>query len=216
MEKAREMQLQLAKRVIQEDTLPETIQRVAGVDVAYVGEVSIGAAAVLDYDSMSLLEGQTAHTRTRFPYVPTLLSFREIPPALSVLRKLTVKPDVFLVDGQGRMHPRRLGFASHLGLVAQVPTVGVAKSPLCGEAEPLGGRLWAPVVDGGEIVGASVLTKPGRKPVYVSVGHRVSLDRAVKITLHCARGHRIPEPIREAHVLANKEKRRFKTQNQNP
>lgn len=216
MEKARMMQLQLAKRVTQEDELPEIIKLVAGVDVAYAGEVSIGAAAVLDYNSLSLLEAQTSHTRTRFPYVPTLLSLREIPPALSALKKLRMKPDVFLVDGHGRMHPRRLGFASHLGLVADVPTIGVAKNPLCGEAEAFRGMRWAPVVDGGEVVGASVLTKPGRKPVYVSVGHRVSLDRAVKIALHCTRGFRIPEPIREAHALANREKIGLKRQNRNP
>lgn len=211
VEKAHRTQLRLSGLISREDELPEAIRHLAGVDVAHAGGVSIGAAVVLDFDSLSPVESQTAHTRTRFPYVPTLLSFREIPPALSALRKLRVRPDVVLVDGQGVAHPYRLGFASHLGLVAGVPTIGVAKSLLCGEAEPIGGRRWAPILEGGEVIGAVVVTRPGVKPVYVSVGHRVSLERAVEITLRCTRGFRLPEPTRRAHALAEEEKRRLRT-----
>lgn len=208
MERAHATQLQLSKRVIREDRLPEFIHYVGGVDVSYARGVSIGVVAVLEFASLSLIEAQTARLKTRFPYIPTLLSFREIPPALSAIRKLQVQPDVFLVDGQGVAHPYRLGFASHLGLVIDQPTVGVAKTLLCGKAEPFDDRNWAPITDGGEVIGAVVVTRPERKPVYVSVGHRVSLERAIRIAMHCARASRIPEPIRRAHIIASEEKRK--------
>jgi len=208
VEKAHTMQLQLSERVISEDWLPETINYVAGVDVGYAKGVSIGAVAVLDFDSLSLVETGVACLKTRFPYIPTLLSFREIPPAFSAIRKLQVKPDVFLVDGQGIAHPYRFGFAAHLGLVIDRPTIGVAKSLLCGEVEPFKNRWWVPVMDKGETIGAAVVTKPGQKPIYVSVGHRVSLARAIKIVKQCTRTYRIPEPIRRAHMIATEEKKK--------
>jgi len=211
-EKAHAMQLRLSKQIIHEDTLPETINYVAGVDVAYTKGTSIGAVAVLDSASLSLVESQVVHLKTRFPYIPTLLSFREIPPAYSAIKKLHIQPDVFLVDGQGFAHPYRLGFATHLGLAIGRPTIGVAKSLLCGKVEPVGEGGWSPVMDGEEIIGAEVVTRPGTKPVYVSVGHRVSLKRAVEIVRSCARTHRIPEPTRRAHILASEEKRKLDKQ----
>lgn len=207
VKKAHETQLQMAKQVIREDRLPKKIRYVAGVDVAYAGETSIGAVAVLDFDSLALVESKTARCKTRFPYVPTLLSFREIPPALLAMKKLTTTPDVFMVDGQGIAHPYRLGFATHLGIVADKPTIGVAKSLLCGKIEPVQNeKRWTPITDKGEVIGAAVITAPRKKPVYVSIGHRVSLERAINIVLHCAQGRRIPEPVRAAHMLANEEK----------
>ncbi|NIR87140.1 endonuclease V [Candidatus Bathyarchaeota archaeon] len=204
------MQLQLSKLVIREDQLPETIDYVAGVDVAYAKGLSIGVAAVLDFDSLTLLESRVARLKTRFPYIPTLLSFREIPPAYSAIKKLQTQPDVFLVDGQGFAHPYRLGFAAHLGLAIDRPTIGVAKSLLCGKVEPIGEYGWSPLTDEGETIGAEVLTKPRTKPIYVSVGHRVSLRRGVEIARSCTRTYRIPEPIRRAHILANEEKRKLR------
>jgi len=209
IEKAHAMQLQLSKRVIREDVLPETIRYVAGVDVAYSRGKSVGAVAILDFSSLSLIESRVSGVKTRFPYIPTLLSFREVPPAISAIRKLNVQPDVFLVDAHGIMHPYRLGFAAHLGLVADRPTIGVAKSPLCGESEALKGKEWAPVVDRGEIVGAKVVTRRGERPVYVSVGHKVSLETAIDIVVGCARAYRIPEPTRQAHLIASEEKRKL-------
>ena len=208
--KAHAMQLRLSKQVIHENTLPETINHVAGVDVAYTTGMSIGAVAVIDFASLSLVESQVVHLKTRFPYVPTLLSFREIPPAYSAIKKLRTKPDVFLVDGQGFAHPYRLGFATHLGLAIDRPTIGVAKSLLCGKVEPVGEHGWAPLMDGEEIIGAEVVTKLGTKPIYVSVGHRVSLRRAIEIVRSCIRTYRIPEPTRRAHILANEEKRKLR------
>lgn len=208
--KAHAMQRCLAKQVIREDRVPEKIRFVAGVDVAYVGEISVGVAAAIDYDSLVLMESQVAHVKTQFPYIPTLLSFREISPTLSAIEKLETKPDVVLVDGQGIAHPYRLGFASHLGLMIDKPTIGVAKSILCGEVENMNDKEWAPLIDRGEIVGAAVVTKAGRKPMYVSIGHKVSLERAVEIVKHCIRNHRIPEPILTAHKIANYEKGKYR------
>lgn len=210
--KAHEMQRRLSKKLLFEDTLPETVDYVAGVDVAYLEGTSIGAVAVLDYSTLSLVEFQVAHVKTRFPYVPTFLSFREIPPAYSAIRKLQIKPDVFLVDGQGFAHPYGLGFASHLGLIMDKPTVGVAKSLLCGKMEQnFEGRRVAALKDKGEVIGVVVVTKQGTKPVYVSVGHRVSLKRATEIVMECTGKYRIPEPTRRAHIIANEEKRRLQS-----
>jgi len=207
--KARELQRRLAKQVILKDELPKRSRYVAGVDVAYVKNLSIGAAAALDYVSLQLLESTVSCMETPLPYIPTLLSFRESGPAVSAIKKLRIQPDVFLVDGQGIAHPYRLGFASHLGVVLDVPTIGVAKSILCGELGRKTIEGWAPLIDGGEIVGAAVPTKTGRKPIYVSVGHRFSLERAIEIVRHCIRANRIPEPILIAHKIANEQKRRY-------
>ena len=209
VEKAHAIQLQLSKRVIRKDMLPETIRYVAGVDIAYTTGISIGAAVVLDLASLSPVESRVSRVKTRFPYIPTLLSFREIPPALSAIKKLRVQPDVLLVDAHGIMHPYRLGFAAHLGLVMDRPTIGVAKSPLCGEPDPFRERRWAPIVDKGEVVGAEVVTKPRTKPVYVSIGHKVSLETAIDVVLNCTQTHRIPEPTRKAHAIASGERRRL-------
>ena len=192
--------------------MPERADFVAGVDVAYLEGTSVGAVAVLDCSDLSMVEFQVAHFKTRFPYVPTFLSFREIPPAYSAIRKLHTKPDVFLVDGQGFAHPYGLGFASHLGLILEKPTIGVAKSLLCGKVEQNveGGRIVT-LKDNEVVVGAMVITKAGTKPLYVSVGHRMSLKRATEIVLACTGKYRIPEPIRRAHLIANEEKRRLQS-----
>ena len=172
--------------------------------------MSIGAVAVLDYDSLKLVESQTALCKTRFPYIPTLLSFREIPPAVLSIKKLRMQPDIFLVDGQGFAHPYRCGFASHLGLAIGKPTIGVAKSRLFGEAERTKTEdKVAFLKHKGEVVGAIVTIKRGCKPVYVSVGHMVSLETAIKIVKHCARHNRIPEPVLKAHETATLEKRKI-------
>jgi deoxyribonuclease V len=207
LEKAKKLQLLLSRKVIQEDKLPDPIRHVAGVDVAYTKSQSVGAVAVLDYSTLKPVEIETACAATRVPYIPTYLSFREVPPVVSAIGKLVTKPDVFLVDGQGLAHPRRLGFASHLGLALDKPTIGVAKSILCGEVAEACQDRWEPLVYKEEIVGAAVHTRLNVKPVYVSVGHKVSLESAVNIVLHCAPKYRIPEPIRQAHKAAQERKR---------
>jgi deoxyribonuclease V len=152
------------------------------------------------------VESQTAVCTVKMPYIPTLLSFREIPPSVACIRKLRSQPDVFLADGQGMAHPYRCGFASHLGLAVGKPTVGVAKSRLIGAPVEMAGQVF--LVDKGERVGAVVTTREGVKPVFVSVGHMVSLGTAVGIVKHCARGRRIPEPLRFAHGIATAERLR--------
>lgn len=213
IEKAHKAQVLLSKKIVLRDRLPKRIRLVAGVDVAYTSDArasgrSVGAVTVLDYDSLELMEARTALYEDRFPYIPTLLSFREVPPAVGCIRKLHLQPDAFLVDGHGIAHPYRCGFASHLGLVMQKPTIGVAKSKLIGELGEKGEN--ALLTYKGETVGSVVTTKQGFKPVYVSVGHMITLGRAIEIVKHCARGSRVPEPILRAHEIATEEARRIK------
>ena len=206
VKKAHETQVCLSKKIILEDRLPQKIRTIAGVDVSYVGNLGIGAVTVLDYESLGLLETQVATCQVKMPYIPTLLSFREIPPAMAAIKKLKIQPDVFLVDAQGIAHPYRCGFASHLGLAIGKHSIGAAKSRLIGTPVEMGGETF--LVDKGEIIGAVVTTKQGVKPIYVSIGHMVSLETAIKIVKHCARS-RIPEPLLQAHKLATKERIRL-------
>ena len=208
IEKARRAQRLLSRRVIREDRFPKPIKYIGGVDVAYTEDFSIGAAVVLKMDGLEVAERRISILRSRFPYIPTLLSFREVPPAVTAIRKLTIKPDILMVDGHGMAHPYRLGFASHLGLVLNSPTIGVAKRILCGEVKssPNG---WNFIVHEGEVIGVAIKTAPKSKPIYVSVGHMISLDTAVSIVLKTVRGFRLPEPIRIAHITANEAKRRL-------
>ena len=207
--KAHKAQLRLSKRVIVEDRLPKKINRVAGVDVAYAGDFAIGAVAVLDYDSLELLEWQKSTSTVNFPYISTLLSFREFPPSLASIKKLRLQPDVLLVDGQGVAHPYGFGFASHLGLALEIPTIGVAKSRLVGEPRTIAGRIF--LVSGDQNIGEVVTTKKGVKPVYVSTGHLISLETAVKIVRHCIHNSKIPQPILIAHKIASEERRTLLT-----
>jgi deoxyribonuclease V len=210
VEKAHQTQLLMSRHIIFKDELPRKIRLVAGVDVAYAGDMSFGAVTVLDYESLKPVESQTANCKTSIPYIPTLLSFREIPVSVASIKKLKLQPDVFLVDGQGFAHPYRCGLASHLGLVLGRPTIGVAKSRLFGELEKTkAGEDVAFLRDDREVIGAVVTTKRGCKPLYISVGHMISLDTAIKIIKTCARGNRIPEPLLKAHQLADVEKRKI-------
>lgn len=205
--KAHDAQERLSKHVVQEDRLSKKIQLVAGVDISYFNDKAVGAVVVLDYNSLRLLESQTAIVSVNFPYVPTLLSFREIPPALASIRQLHLQPDVFLVDGQGIAHPYGLGFASHLGLAIGKPTIGVAKSRLFGKEKEIDGETY--LVHNERIIGRVLTTKENVKPVYVSVGHLVSLETAIKIVLHCTRRRRISEPLLMAHNLATEKRQKL-------
>ncbi len=208
-EKARRLQLRLATRVIREDMVPKIIRYVAGVDVAYSGELAFGAVSLHEYGSLALVEARKARVKTPVPYIPTLLSFRELRPSVAAINKLKIQPDVFMVDAQGMAHPYRLGFASHLGVFLDKPTIGVAKSLLCGQVQPKNKARWSPIIDKGEIIGAE-LRSGGGKPVYVSIGHKVTLERAIEIVEHCTRTNRLPEPIQNAHNLATRAMKRHK------
>jgi deoxyribonuclease V len=203
VEKAHKAQLCLSKKIILEDKLPKQVKIIAGVDVSYFGEAGIGAVVVLDYESLKLLESEVAICDVKMPYIPTLLSFREIPPAIAAIKKLKIQPDVFLVDAHGYAHPYRCGFASHLGLALGKPTVGVAKSRLIGKPVEMRGQTL--LVDKEKVIGAVVTTKQSGKPIFVSIGHMISLETAVKIVVHCSK-NRIPEPTLQAHILATKQR----------
>ena len=179
---------------------------IAGVDISPPDAqgMATGAVVVLAYPQLTLLEIRVAKQRVDFPYVPGLLSFRESPLILAACLKLALTPDLIFVDGQGIAHPRRLGLASHLGLLLNVPTVGCAKSILCGSHEPVGAApgSFAELRDNGEVIGAALRTKMGANPIYISIGHKVDLKSAISWIIECCRGYRIPEPTRLAHLAA--------------
>ena len=205
IEKARKAQANIARKVICEDRLQGEIKLVGGVDVAYHQDWAVGAAAVLDYENLEVVESQTVIQKLKFPYVPTLFAFRELPAAVASIRKLKMQPDVFLVDGHGKAHPYGCGLACHLGVVLNKPTIGVAKNRLVGEPKRVGRDIF--LVHEGEVVGAVIAMRKGAKPVYVSVGHMMSLQTAAKIVEHCSRQNRIPQPLREAHRIAAEERK---------
>jgi deoxyribonuclease V len=202
------MQLQhrLARRVSERDRLDD-VRRVAGVDVGFEGEhhrIARAAVVVLSFPALEPIDYAIARMPVAFPYIPGLLSFREVPVVLRALRALETEPDVFLVDGHGRAHPRRFGIASHLGVLLDRPTIGCAKSILCGTAAEPANQVgaWSPLLDGAEPIGAAVRTRAGTKPIYISVGHRVSLERAIALVLQCCTRYRLPETTRYAHRVA--------------
>jgi deoxyribonuclease V len=162
---------------------------------------------VLKLPKREVVEQVVAAVRIEFPYVPGLLSFREGPAALAAIAKLSVEPDVFLFDGQGFAHPRRFGLACHLGLWLDRPTLGCAKSLLCGTHRRPGLRRGsaAAIKDHGETIGLALRTRDGVAPVFVSAGHRMDLKTARRIVLRCGGGVRIPEPTHRAHILVNQE-----------
>lgn len=199
------VQRRLTGRVSLTNSLGE-VRWVAGVDVSISRSQGAGRAAVvvLSYPELALAEVKTVEGEITFPYVPGLLSFREAPLALAAFEGLEIVPDLVIVDGQGLAHPRRLGLASHLGLFLDLPTIGCAKSRLCGEHDPVDSQagsqaiLWV----GQDAIGAVVRTRTDVKPVYVSVGHKVDLASAVAWVLACCRGYRLPETTRFAHRAA--------------
>lgn len=207
---ARALQERLRSRVLRRDALG-AVRNVCGIDVAFEdeGRVTRAAAVVLGFPGLELRGFAIARRKTAFPYVPGLLSFREAPAALAALRRLASVPDLLLCDGQGIAHPRRLGLASHLGLLSGIPSIGAAKSRLIGEYGALPARrgAWVPLVDGGERIGAVLRTRAGVKPLYVSIGHRVSLQTAIDYVLACAPRYRLPETTRWADRLAGASER---------
>lgn len=203
---ARAIQERLRDRVITRDALGE-VRRVAGVDVGFEEEGTMTRAAVVVLEFPSLASGAhaVARRKTRFPYVPGYLSFRETPAVLAAFTKLTVAPDLLLCDAHGFAHPRRFGLACHLGVLLDLPTIGVAKSRLIGEHARLARQrgAWTPLMDSGEEIGAVLRTRTDVRPVYVSIGHRVSLPTAIAYVLSCTPRYRLPETTRAAHRLAS-------------
>ena len=200
------LQRRLRTEVVAADDLPE-VERVAGVDVGFEqqGTVTRAAVAVLRFPELILEESAVARRPTAFPYIPGLLSFREVPAVLDALERLQRLPDLLLCDGQGQAHPRRFGIACHLGVLTALPSIGVAKSRLVGTYEPLAEEKGSrqPLLDGGEVIGTVLRTRRGVRPLYVSVGHRISLETAAYYVLRCITRYRLPETTRAAHRLAS-------------
>jgi deoxyribonuclease V len=206
VEEARECQLRLKDSVITHTELSE-VGLVAGVDVGFEnkGNITRAAVAVLSFPDLILQEQAIVRVKTRFPYIPGYLSFREAPAILDALKKLKRAPDIILCDGQGLAHPRRFGIASHLGVITGIPTIGVAKSRLIGDYEEPGEEKgdWSPLTHQGEIIGAVLRTRSHVKPLFISIGHKVDLKRAIKLVLQCTTRYRLPETTRWAHKLAS-------------
>lgn len=183
------------------------VQTVAGADISFnkFSEIVYAGIVVLRYPEMQVIHRASAITKTRFPYVPGLLAFREVPALLEVWEQLEVKPDVLILDGHGIAHPRRLGIATHFGLLVDHPTIGCAKSLLAGKYEEPDAKPGATSVlmHRGEAIGTALRTKLRCKPVFVSPGHKTSMDDALTIIRHCVGKYRIPEPTRLAHLLVN-------------
>lgn len=202
LERLTAIQNRLAKKVILEDGF-DRIEKIAGGDAAYDRDKAFSAIVVLDYAALEVVEESVAESRVAFPYIPTFLAFREMKPLMKAIESLKNKFDILLLDGQGIAHPRSLGIASHLGVVLDIPTIGVAKRLLCGEVR---GKIKpsqpAKIIYGGRQVGYALQTKRNTSPIYISPGNKVSLDSSLKIVAHCVKKHKLPEPLRFAHNLA--------------
>jgi deoxyribonuclease V len=181
-----------------------TVQRVAGVDIGVKNDTAKAAVVILRYPDLHLIDVRLVEKPATFPYIPGLLSFRESPSILEAIEQLSTNPDLIVVDGQGIAHPRRLGIASHLGLLTGIPTIGCAKTRLWGRYEPpdQDAGSYTYLYDGNEVIGAVVRTKRATNPVYVSIGHKIDLQTAIRYLLNCCRGYRLPEPTRLAHQAA--------------
>lgn len=203
---AKKIQLIGQKKVIIQDQFPQ-VNYVAGVDVGFQNNYQItqAAIAILKFPELNLVESEIAQIPTTFPYIPGFLSFREIPAILEAIKKIHITPDLILCDGQGYAHPRRFGLACHLGVILDLPTIGVAKNLFVGKHEELdlNKGSWQPLVDNDEIIGAVVRSRTKVKPIYVSIGHKISLTTAIKYVLQCTTKYRLPETTRYADRLAS-------------
>lgn len=210
IEEAIALQAALASQV-RIEPLGRKVETIAGGDLSFNRDSDIVYAgfAVVRLSDLTVIERQSVVVEAKFPYVPGLLSFREIPSLLQVWEKLEHKPDAVMLDGQGLAHPRRMGIACHFGLLVDRPAIGCAKTLLVGRPEepsPQRGD-WCPIIQRKETVGAVLRTKDRVKPIFVSPGHLMDLDDAIRLTLACHTGYRIPEPTRQAHLYVNELRR---------
>lgn len=205
-QEARGIQQQLSQQVLRENQVPVGARLIAGVDISGVNRqgLATGAVVVLDVPTFTIREVRTVQAVPPMKYVPGLLSFREVPVLVKALETLDTIPDLIMVDGQGIAHPRRFGIASHLGLLMDLPSIGCGKSILTGKHETLEEHRGAqvPLMDRQDHLGTALRTRTSVSPVYVSVGHKIDLDTAVRWVLSCCRGYRLPEPTRLAHQAA--------------
>lgn len=199
------LQSQLAQQVVDDAPLSlQAIGTIAGVDVSVRGGESTAAVVMLAFPEMTLVQSVRARADTPFPYMPGLLSFREMPVILRAFEQLHTLPDVLMVDGMGRIHPRQFGIACHLGLWMNLPAIGVGKTPFIGTHAPLGAEKGAnsPIIYHDELLGVALRTRANTKPLYISVGHLCDLPSAIAVVMACVGKYRQPEPIRQAHHIA--------------
>jgi deoxyribonuclease V len=207
---ARRLQQELASRVVAGPALDLSgVRHVAGADVSTQGDMAYATVVVLDFPGLSPVEVRGFEAPLRFPYVPGLLSFRELPSVVGALEKVQTEVDALILDAQGIAHPRRMGLAAHLGIFLDVPTVGCAKSLLVGSFDEPGREKGSAtdLVHRGEVIGRVVRTRDGVSPVYVSVGNGIDLESSVELVLACCTRYRLPETTRRAHTAANKLRR---------
>lgn len=201
------IQQDLRDRIIIEPFKSEPIL-VAGADVSYTrgSDLFFSSVVILKTPDMTILESANAEAEVDFPYIPGLLSFREAPVLMKAFEKIKNTPDVVMFDGQGIAHPRKIGIASHIGLLLNLPSIGCAKHNLIGDYEPVGTEAGnhTPIVFNGDIVGAVLRTKNNVSPVFVSPGYKMDVPSAIDIVMKTCRGYRLPEPTRQAHILVNK------------
>ncbi|RMF54753.1 endonuclease V [Candidatus Woesearchaeota archaeon] len=202
LKKLKKEQLELSKKVLIKDEIKK-ISTIAGCDQAFFDHKIVSAIVVMDYESMKPIESKYAILDVAMPYIPGFLSYREAPAIVEAFSRLSKKPDVLLVDGNGILHPRRIGIASHIGLLLDVPTIGIAKKLLIGDVEDDN------VIVDKEIRAKVLSTKKGSKPIYVSPGHKVSMRTSIQIVKHALNEtFKLPLPLHEAHKLANKIRKR--------
>jgi deoxyribonuclease V len=203
---AKQIQRELASKVSHQgnNIRPKFI---CGVDISAPNTAGFAraAAVVLNYPELETVEVKTIEDKPNFPYIPGLLSFREAPLILTVCEQLSIEPDLLIVDGQGIAHPRRFGIASHLGVILNIPTIGCAKSRLCGTHSPVTSEAgdYAELTDNGDVIGVALRSKVGTKPIYISIGHMIDLPTAIDWVRRCCRSYRLPEPSRLAHIAAS-------------
>lgn len=198
-------QQELRKKLILEDKLPEEIKLIGGVDQHCHEDVLRSCIVVLNYPELDVVEQRSAELSCPMPYVPGFLAFRELPTIIEAYTKLETKPDVLLIDGHGIAHPQRFGLASHVGVILDVPTIGVAKKRLIGEYYPPKNEGdFTLLRDGEEIIGAVYLSKSGCRPIFISPGHRVSLYTSMRIVEACIKEKKLPEPLQLAHICSRK------------
>lgn len=212
LHKARRAQVLIGSKAIERDIIPPNLDHVAGADVAFKEKFAVGTVVVLKRPDWRMVDEATAVVEARIPYIPTFLSFREAPAIFKAFRKLKVKPQLMFVNGQGLAHPYRCGLATYVGVILDLPTIGVARGRLYGEEVVEGGRTLLIDSKDGKVVGMVVKVRSETKPLYVSVGHKLSLETAVKLVLEATFANKaLPEPLMMAHNLASREALLLKT-----
>lgn len=216
MKEAQAAQKEMAKKVVLEDVFSKPIKYIGGMDVSNTPfdpkQLIFTAVVVQSYPSLSIEQVSTQVDKQTFPYIPGLLGFREVPTLIQAFNKLSLLPDMIMVDGHGISHPRGLGIASHLGVLLDIPTIGVAKSILVGEpvaSLPEEPGSMVPLLWKGKEIAMMVRTKKKCTPLIISAGHKISLNTSIQLVMSCIKKHRLPEPTRYAHLEANKCRRDF-------